>query len=151
MVCNICRVRSMPEKKRVMVFGVFDCLHEGHRWFLNMAREYGGELIVAVARDSVVEDLKRRKPAEDQETRRAALEALACVSRAELGDEEKGVYSMLKKHMPNVICLGYDQDALACDLAERMARGEIPAIPLVRLAAYGPERFHSSLTNRPLG
>ena len=45
--------------KKVMVFGTFDGLHEGHLDFFRQAREYGDYLIVAVARDVNVKKIKK--------------------------------------------------------------------------------------------
>lgn len=46
-------MRKLSKKfNRVMVFGVFDGLHPGHRAFLRQARKKGDKLIVVVARDN---------------------------------------------------------------------------------------------------
>jgi len=45
--------------KRVMVFGVFDGLHEGHKSFLRQARKYGGELRAVVAQAAGLESFIR--------------------------------------------------------------------------------------------
>ena len=40
--------------KKVLVFGTFDGLHEGHKDFLRQAKQYGDHLTVVVGRDSTV-------------------------------------------------------------------------------------------------
>jgi len=134
------------KKKRVMVFGVFDGLHEGHRRFLAMARECGDELIAVVARDDMVWTLKQKTPVQNESQRLQALAAMNEVSHAELGDSEIGTYDVVKEHQPDVICLGYDQDALAKDLTRAMQQGVILAIPLRRITAHKPESFKTSLS-----
>ncbi|MFY9463295.1 MAG: adenylyltransferase/cytidyltransferase family protein [Candidatus Sungiibacteriota bacterium] len=135
--------------KKVMVFGVFDGLHEGHRYFLAMAREQGDELIAVVARDEVVRVLKNKTPRHSEEERRRAVAQLLRLSlnseakpqltdasRAVLGDRVLGAYDVIKKYKPDVICLGYDQHALAEDLEKKMQTGVVPVILIRRIAAH---------------
>ena len=136
------------KQSKVMVFGVFDGLHQGHRWFLREARKQGDELIVVVASDETVRLLKKKNPAQSESERLRALEAIPELSRAVLGDAQMGSYAVLKKYQPDVICLGYDQDALAEDLAMRMKNNEIPRSRLVRIKAHKAHRYHSSLLTK---
>ena len=136
---------SNKKKNKVMVFGVFDQLHEGHRKFLGVAGSHGGKLIAVVARDDTVQLLKQKVPVENEGERMRRVGALAEVAQVELGDAALGAYTVIKKYQPDVICLGYDQQALADDLKMRMASGEISVIRLVRLQAHEPERLHTSL------
>jgi FAD synthetase len=131
--------------KRVMVFGVFDLLHEGHRAFLAEARRHGDILIVLVSRDRTAEILKGKRPRQNEKTRRAAVEKVEAVSSSLLGDKSLSSYRILLKEKPDIICLGYDQDSLEKDLCTQMREGKIPAIPLRRLAPHKPEKFHTSL------
>ena len=128
-----------------MVFGVFDGLHEGHRWFLRTAVEHGDKLIVVAARDETVRLLKKKNPVQSEAERLQALGLVPEISHAVLGDAEMGSYKVLKKHQPDVICLGYDQQALGDDLAIRMKNNEIPRSRLVRIKAHEAHRYHSSL------
>jgi len=134
-----------PKFKKVVVFGTFDLLHEGHLDFLMQAGEFGGELIVAVPSDRAVEMLKRKKPSWDEKRRLGAVAALDGVAKAILGDDEIGTYSIIKQHKPDVICLGYDQDDLKKDLEEKIQRGILPKISLITLKAHFPEKFKSSI------
>src|SRR5688572_21899709 len=99
----------------VMVFGVFDGLHEGHRAFLNFAQEQG-KLVVVVARDSVVQKLKNKTTNNKENARVEAIQKFLPDAEVVLGDEEQGSYEVIKKHNPDIICLGFDQQALAKDL-----------------------------------
>lgn len=130
-----------------VVFGVFDRLHDGHRDFLRQASELADKCVVIVARDSAVIVLKNKKPQESEDARLRNVRAVECVADAVLGDSEQGAYTVLKNLKPDVILLGYDQDWLERDLKEKVVAGTLPAIPLVRLNAYKPEQFHTSLLN----
>ena len=131
--------------KKVMVFGVFDLLHPGHLWFLRSAREQGSELIVVVARDSIVEQLKGKRPQQSQEERIRIVNSIPEVSRVLLGDAIQGSYKVIFAHQPDVICLGYDQHMLADDLAGKMQNGMLASMLLFRLDAYQSDIFHTSL------
>ena len=134
-----------PKFKKVVVFGTFDLLHEGHLDFLRQAGKFGVELMVAVPSDRVVEMLKNKKPAWDEKRRLAAVASLVGVTKAVLGDDEPGTYSIIKKHRPGMICLGYDQDDLKKDLEEKMRQDILPKIPLITLKSHFPEKFKSSI------
>src|SRR3989338_7175861 len=92
-----------------VVFGVFDMFHPGHLSFLKQAMEIGKKLVVGVARDSVVKQLKGRKPHFSERERMTHVEKeLKNGVRVVLGDRKLGTYSALKKYRPDAICLGYD-------------------------------------------
>ena len=99
----------------VMVFGVFDGLHEGHKAFLNFAKEHG-QLVVVVARDSVVQKLKNKTPKNSQEKRREVIREFLPDAIVVLGDEEQGSYEVIKTYKPDMIVLGFDQQVLAEDV-----------------------------------
>lgn len=130
---------------RVMVFGVFDGIHAGHRAFLRQARKFGRELIVVVARDSAVLKLKHKLPLNRERRRLQIVRKIKGVSRAMFGDRKQGSYMVIKKYRPHLICLGYDQKMLGRDLRSKMRCGLIPSIPLRYLNPYQPVKLHSSL------
>jgi FAD synthetase len=128
---------TSPERQKVvMVFGVFDGLHEGHLFFLRQAKTYGAMLVAVVARDKSAEALKQRLPGEKEGERVRAAGALPFVDKAVLGDRRQGTYGVVKKWLPAVICLGHDQYALERDLQVKMQASILPRIPIVRLAPY---------------
>ena len=135
-------------RRRVLVFGVFDCLHAGHMSFLRQARKYGDELIVAVARDRVVMRLKKKKPFQSETMRIRALRVSGLADRVVLGDSRLGTYAILQQYMPDILCFGYDQSALIEDLRARMRGGRFPTIPCVRLRPHRKKILHSSLLQK---
>lgn len=133
------------KNKKAMVFGVFDRIHRGHHSFLQQARLYAKELIVVVARDQAVIRLKKKKPKENEGIRCSKIQQVAGVTHAMLGDKVQGIYGVVKKYKPDVLCLGYDQKALIKDLRHKMLQGVIPNIRIIRLKPYEAVKFHSSL------
>lgn len=138
---------DIPTKSEsvVMVFGVFDLLHEGHRSFLNQVAACGSRLVIVVTRDSVVQKLKKRTARDNQEVRMHKLRTAFSAATVILGDAELGTYGVIKNYRPDTLCLGYDQDGLRRDLTQRMAAGTLPSIPLIVLKPYKPEQYHTSL------
>ncbi len=106
----------MRKKKRVVVFGIFDGVHDGHRDFFRQARQYGNELIAVVGRDEICRKLKNKTPKHSEEERRQLVSQESLVDKALLGDHELSTYRVLENLKPNVICFGYDQDALEKDV-----------------------------------
>ncbi len=130
--------------RKVLVFGTFDGIHEGHRAFLRKARIYGDRLIVAVAPDEVVEQLKHRPPRHRLEARIEALRADMLADLVVPGDAEIGTYRVVKSHRPDIIALGYDQEALKEDLKQHLSDFDWH-VELAILAPYRPEKHHNHL------
>lgn len=137
-------------RKKVMVFGVFDRLHPGHLNFLKQARKYGENLIVVVARDSAVRELKNKNPSQNEKERAAALRRLPEADKIVWGDKKQGSYGVVKKYKPDAIGLGYDQKWLAKDLKKHKRGAFLCKVGLIRLKAHRPKKFHSSLLAKNL-
>ena len=129
-----------------MAFGVFDGLHKGHLYFLREAAKHG-ELIVVVARDSTVKKLKDKIPKRSEKERLRAVRRVAFVYKTMLGDKKQSSYEVIKKHKPDIICLGYDQSWLKKDLEEKMGGVVLPKIVLTQITPCRPEELHTSLLN----
>jgi glycerol-3-phosphate cytidylyltransferase-like family protein len=114
-----------------------------------LAAGSGEELIAAVARDEAVKRLKGSAPEWSERKRMYAVRNTGLVSRAVLGDARQGSYAVLKKYGPDLICLGYDQDALEKDLRQRMHEGELPKTPIRNIGPYKPVIYHTSLRRGP--
>ncbi|MBI4088324.1 adenylyltransferase/cytidyltransferase family protein [Candidatus Kaiserbacteria bacterium] len=129
---------------RVMVFGTFDMIHEGHESLFKQARALGAEphLIVSVARDKNVARIKgaARRGEED---RRALVEAHALVDEAILGDKE-GYISHIIAARPDIIALGYDQEGEYVERLEADLRAAGSSITVVRLRPFRPETYKTS-------
>ncbi len=130
--------------KRVLVFGTFDGLHPGHDYFLREAKKLGDRLYVCLARNSTVAELKGKEPKRDEGLRRESLAENESVSEVIYGDRELGTYQIIADVKPDVVALGYDQQALKTDL-ERFIKEKNLHIELATIAAFEPERYKSSL------
>jgi FAD synthetase len=102
---------------KVLVFGTFDLLHEGHEGFLRQAGSLGDRLIASVSRDEFVRRWKGRPPMNPENVRLERLLKTGLVDEARLSDAVPGTYTIIREVNPDVICLGYDQKALKEDLA----------------------------------
>ena len=136
--------------KTVMVFGTFDGLHPGHEYFFAEAKKLGERLVVCIARDTIVEELKGRRPKRPEIERREALAESRFVDQVVYGDRELGTYRIVEEIAPDVIALGYDQQALKDDLARWIsAKGR--SIELASITAHHPELYKSSIVNKTAG
>lgn len=125
-------------KKTVLTFGTFDKFHPGHEYFLTEAKKHGNYLIVVIARDTNVETIKGKKPTQLEQQRLAQVQAFAPVDLAMLGQTDFSKrFQVIQQTQPDLICLGYDQAP-----AESFIQFNIPVI---RLSAYHPEKYKSSL------
>jgi len=102
--------------KTVLAFGTFDGIHPGHEHFLSEASKLGLELVVGVARDSHVRELKNKMPEFSENKRRDKITDLPYVDRAVLSDKELGSYNIIQVVEPDLVAIGHDQDALLKDL-----------------------------------
>ncbi|PIN92034.1 FAD synthase [Candidatus Pacearchaeota archaeon CG_4_10_14_0_2_um_filter_31_10] len=129
--------------KKAMCFGSFDLFHEGHKYFLNESAKYGS-LYVVVARDSSIEKIKKRKLTFFEEKRVETIKNNIPSAKVLLGDKTD-FYKIIREIKPDVICLGYDQVA-----DEKYLRKNFPNIKIVRVNAYKPEVYKSSLIKKNL-
>lgn len=134
-------------EKTVLVFGTFDGLHDGHRFFLREARKLGNKLIASVATDEVVRQIKEHAPAHHLEERLQALEASGLVHLAVVGDKILGNWGAIRAWKPDIVAIGYDQAKLAEKLGELITKEKLP-ITLVKIIAHDPDRLHSRLLRK---
>ena len=127
-----------------MVFGVFDGLHPGHNFFLDEAGKKGN-LIIVVARDGIVQDLKKKKPRQTLQERISFLQMQYPQAAVVPGDEQSGSWEVLKKNRPDMIILGYDQKMLG----EIIERERFPFVKkIIYLTDHHGDRYHSSLLRK---
>jgi cytidyltransferase-like protein len=130
---------------RIMVFGTFDMLHEGHLDMFRQARSLASDpyLIVSLARDSAAARVKGAPPRKSERERLALMRTCHLVDEALLGDEA-GYIPHIKAVAPDIIALGYDQSGEYVEHLERDLADAGIAARVVRLAAYKPEIFKTS-------
>ena len=133
--------------KKVLVFGVFDGLHEGHRALFRQAKRYGDHLVVSVAQDEIVKRLKGKPPRYDLGERMKILNDEPLVDSAVPGDSDLGTYGAIVEFGPEVVLLGYDQKALGDDL-RLTAKQRGWDLRIVFAEPYEPERYHNSILKK---
>lgn len=94
---------------RVLAFGAFDPLHEGHKDFLRQAKELGDHLTVVVAHDSAIQANKHRDQLIPEEGRMEAVKAIPFVDEVMLGRKTANRYHILGELNFDILALGYNQ------------------------------------------
>jgi FAD synthetase len=136
--------RKRPVK--VMVFGTFDQLHQGHEFFLREAKKHGDSLVVVVARDRTVMDVKGRPPSEDEKRRKLVIERTGIADKVVLGSLDDK-YEAIRKERPDVICLGYDQSTFI-DGIEAAVKSAGIKTEVLRLGSHKPHSYKTSLLKK---
>jgi FAD synthetase len=126
--------------KKVIVFGTFDGLHPGHLSYFKQAQKYGDYLIAVVALDKNVLKFKGHRPKFSQTERLRGLKNCPLADEARLGGQRR--FDVIAKLKPDIICLGYDQEA---DI--KLLRAKFPKITIVRLKPYKQNIYKSSILN----
>jgi|TARA_B100001971_G_C18177963_1_gene531016 FAD synthetase len=129
--------------KLVMAFGSFDLIHPGHLYYLKESKKYGDKLIVGVATDQNILELKGRKPLYNEKERLLEVKNLNIADEVRLGNDNRNVYDILEEVNPNVICLGYDQKPSNEELKKELKLRKINA-EIIRIDAFNPEKYKSS-------
>ncbi|OGY99549.1 MAG: hypothetical protein A3B13_00535 [Candidatus Liptonbacteria bacterium RIFCSPLOWO2_01_FULL_45_15] len=130
--------------RKVMVFGVFDGVHEGHRHFFREAKKIGDYLIAVVAADEIARVLKGKHPKKEISERIAEIEQEIEVDEVLVGDEEMGSWEIIKRIRPHVVAVGYDQKEMKRDLENSIDNFNW-FIEIETISAHKPEKYHSSL------
>lgn len=143
---------------KVLVFGTFDGLHEGHLDFFRQAlRQAQGKtkeqayLVAVVGRDSSVKKVKEKLPKYSEQERLKMVKNCGLVDEALLGkewhDPKYDSYDIIKEIKPDVICLGYDQSQFEDKLKAELKKMNLNTKVKI-LKPYKPEIYKSSLLNK---
>ena len=120
--------------KTVLLFGTFDILHVGHLNVFKQARKLGDRVVVVVGRDVNIKKIKGQAPVNSEKERLEILKHIDLVDEAVLGAKDK-VYELIKKIKPDVIALGYDQQAYTEKLPAKLAEFKLNP-KIVRLKPF---------------
>lgn len=138
---------SMNSKK-ILIFGVFDGIHEGHMSLINEAKKKGSNIVVVIARDEVVERLKGKSPKYNEIERINSLLELEDIDQVFLGDKEEGSYRILKEINPDEVLLGYDQQPIFESLNKAIKEGALSDLKISFAEAFKEDELHSSILNK---
>jgi FAD synthetase len=128
----------------VMAFGTFDLLHPGHKYFFKQAKKQGDYLIVIIARDSTVKEVKGKLPQHNEKQRQKAVIGLNLADKAVLGDRGINKYAVIKKYRPEIICLGYDQIYFIDGLKDKVKEFKLKT-KIIRLKPYQAHKYKTSI------
>lgn len=134
--------------KKILIFGVFDGIHDGHRYFINEARTQGNHLVAIVARDAVVKELKGELPKETEVERIKDLLKIPEIDLVLLGDPKTSTYNVLKEVKPDIVFLGYDQERLRKDLENKIKSGVLKDIEIIIGTSHKGDELHSSIIKK---
>ncbi len=138
----------MGAKKRetkIMVFGTFDGLHEGHLNFFKQARKLSKKtfLVVSVARDQNVFKIKGEYPMHDEKKRLNLVRKNSLVNKVVLSGLRSHLPHIIKER-PDIIALGYDQRAYVPNLKKDLKNKGI-LVKIVRLKPYKNKIYKNHL------
>jgi len=94
--------------KKIVVWGKFDGLHDGHLEFLRKAKELGDELYVIIIPDEKVKENSGKNPGRTLEVRKRELLGLDIVADIYIDCLDDGLKSVLDLR-PDFFVFGYDQ------------------------------------------
>ncbi len=134
--------------KKILVFGTFDGIHEGHLDFFKQAKEYGNYLVVVVGRDETVRKIKGQYPKKSENERLEDVKKQALIDEVKLGNLNDP-YKIIEEVWPDIICLGYDQKSFTEDLVLELKKRNLKT-KIVRLKEHKPETYHSSKFNKKI-
>lgn len=100
----------------VMIFGVFDNLHDGHRFVIKQAYNYGSNLYIVVTPTQTVKKLKGKLPYYSIKERISSLNKEYPDATVIEGDTALGLWTPILKYKPKKIICGYDQKNLYAEL-----------------------------------
>lgn len=129
---------------RVIAFGAFDPLHEGHRDFLRQAKELGDHLTVVVAHDSGIRIHKHREPHASEEVRVAAVKAVPGVDEVILGRKTIDRYHILGEVEFDILAMGYNQEPSEEEVQANLQEKGKYQVNIVRLKPFQPELYPST-------
>ena len=136
------------KKTKIMVFGTFDGLHQGHLDFFKQAKKFmkNSFLIVSIARDKNIFKIKGKKPRLSEKERFDLVNKCKIIEKVVLAGKNKYLAHILKEQ-PDVIALGYDQKAYVQELKKDLKEKGI-LIKIVRLKPYKEKIFKNHLLHK---
>jgi FAD synthetase len=135
-------IRRNVKNLKVMVFGTFDRLHEGHLDFFRKAKRQGEYLIVVIARNRTVREVKGRAPKYSEKERAKFVKNSGAADKVVMG-HLKNKMKVIEKYNPDIICLGYDQTSFTESLGSFLRLKKFK-VKIKRLKPFKPEIYKSS-------
>lgn len=136
------------EIKKIMVFGTFDGLHQGHLNFFKQARNLhqNSFLIVSIARDKNVFKIKGKLPVFSEKKRFNLIKKTRLVDKVVLAGLQEHIPHIVKEK-PAIIALGYDQKFYVKNLKKDLKNKGI-LVRIVRLKPYKQRIYKNHLLRK---
>lgn len=126
---------------RVIAFGAFDPLNEGHQDFLRQAKSLGDHLTVVVAHDSAIRAHKQREPQKPIDVRVAQVKNLDFVDDVIAGRKTSNKYHILDEINFDIIALGYNQKPSDHELRLELEKRGKHQVKIIRLKPHQAEDY----------
>lgn len=130
----------------IMIFGVFDNLHDGHRFLINQAYSYGSNLYIVVTPTQTVKKLKGNLPYYSIKERISSLAKEYPDATVIEGDAELGLWTPIVKHKPKRIVCGYDQKSLYEELQKIQDKYQFEIVQIAE--DHQGSKLHSRYINK---
>ena len=127
--------------KTVMIFGTFDGIHAGHISLIEQASLLAEKVVAVIAKDDTVKTIKGKYPLHTEEERAHVLSHIREIDKVLIGNNDDK-FSVVKEIHPDVIVLGYDQEAFIDQLYEGMRKHHMN-IEIVRANSYNETKLKS--------
>jgi cytidyltransferase-like protein len=133
---------------RIMVFGTFDGLHQGHINFFKQAKNLtkNSFLIVSIARDKNVKRIKGEYSTRNERERMILVKRNKLADKVVLAGKVKYLPHILKEKI-DIIALGYDQKAYVQELKKDLKNKGI-SIRIIRLKPFKEKIYKNHLLKR---
>lgn len=140
--------RKIKKQTKIMVFGTFDGLHQGHLNFFNQARNLVRDsfLIASIARDRNVLKIKGRHTFLSEKKRAGLVKKSGLVNKVVLAGLKRHIPHIIKER-PDIIALGYDQKVYVKNLTKDLKSKGIFA-EIIRLKPYKEKIYKNHLLNK---
>ncbi|OGI86050.1 hypothetical protein A3A01_01515 [Candidatus Nomurabacteria bacterium RIFCSPLOWO2_01_FULL_39_17] len=132
-------------RTKIMVFGTFDGLHQGHLDFFRQAKKLSKRsfLIASISRDKNVYKIKKVRPIFSEKQRAILTKKCKLVNRVVLAGIKNHLPHILKER-PDIIALGYDQRNYTKSLKKDLKNKGL-VVNIVRLKPYKKHTFKNHL------
>ena len=137
----------MNEQKRnnIMLFGSFDGLHRGHDFLINKAQTFGERLVIVVAHDITIKNIKKQTPVFNLEQRIQNIQDMYTETTVIPGDRVIGTWSPIHTYQPHTIIVGYDQNELKKALEDIQKHYKFK---IIQIEPFHPQKYKSSLLRK---
>lgn len=112
--------------KKVMVFGIFDEMHSGKRFFLDQARSMADYLIAVIIKDLDVRKKRGSFPTGTELKRKKHLESWKAADKVIVSAAGSPLSAILE-FQPDIICLGPNQEEWEEDILSELLINNIDA------------------------